>query len=436
MKKYFFSLLLFVLFTSTGMAQMKFSFNGINTTEEVLADGSTLIRFPSGTDLNALGDKMTVSIGGNTVSDLSAITPNPTTTLITDWEIETFVHDGKAYSFRFALDDYFTAVIFSDPHVEQTNYGGLTVANEQIFVNNIVKLGKAGGRTLAFSKAPVVPMADIVFCLGDMDKDSESSGSDFTNAVSGFNTAQVPFITMAGNHDLVPDYWTGDNPDNGLTWGSTAGAGCNDKALSIISTQRTKAAGFGGFTVDVIKDADFAGDVQIEPFAFTFKGVRFYCGQTYWFQKPYKKPQLWSSATYYAPDGVIDALEADAKKNKDVPAVWMQHYPFVYGSDCDRWWVDQNDKGLFIRPTDTSAYITSDLIYTSNNPDAKAKKDKLASIIKQTKNPIHFSGHVHSNATHTYNGVTDMTIGQPGNVYLVLCKRGVGVVEVVTANLY
>lgn len=436
MKKHFFSLLLFVLFTSTGMAQMKFSFNGINTTEEVLADGSTLIRFPSGTDLNALGGKMTVSIGGNIVSDLSAITPNPTTTIITDWEIETFVHEGKAYSFRFALDDYFTAVIFSDPHVEQTNYGGLTVANEQIFVNNIVKLGKAGGRTLAFSKAPVVPMADIVFCLGDMDKDSESSGSDFTNAVSGFNTAQVPFVTMAGNHDLVPDYWTGDNPDNGLTWGTTAGAGCNDKALSIISTQRTKAAGFGGFTVDVIKDADFAGDVQIEPFAFTFKGVRFYCGQTYWFQKPYKKPQLWSSATYYAPDGVIDALEADAKKNKDVPAVWMQHYPFVYGSDCDRWWVDQNDKGLFIRPTDTSAYITSDLIYTSNNPDAKAKKDKLASIIKQTKNPIHFSGHVHSNATHTYNGVTDMTIGQPGNVYLVLCKRGVGVVEVVTANLY
>ena len=67
----------------------------------------------------------------------------------------------------------------------------------------------------------------------------------------------------------------------------------------------------------------------------------------------------------------------------------MQHYPFVYGSDCDRWWLDQNDTGMFIAPTDaeSSAYYTSTAAYNAEggNPDAAAKKDKLAEIIKLTK---------------------------------------------------
>lgn len=445
LSKRFFGLIAAALLTTGAWAQtMMFTYaDGATATASEMADGSWLMQLPGGTDLNTAITG--VKVNGIAV-DASQVIPNPTTTFITEGEIETFVYDGKAYSFRFLAGEYFTAVIFSDPHVEQTSYGGLTVANEQTFVSNICNMGKEGGKVVTFSKAPkgYVPTADIVFCLGDMDKDSESAGTNFTSAMQGFNDAGIPFITMAGNHDLVPDYWTGTDPDKGLTYGTTGGSTCNDKALSIVADQWAKAAQFGGFTVTTINDG--TSHTQANPFAFEYKGVQFYCGQTYWFQKPYEKPGLLSSATYYAADGVISSLETYVEANKEKPSVWMQHYPFVYGSDCDRWWLDQNDTGMFIAPTDavSSAYYTSTAAYNAEggNPDAKAKKDKLAEIIKLTKSNtetgehLHFSGHVHSNATNTYNGVTDKTIGQPGKTYVLLCKAGVGVVEIIETSFY
>ena len=450
-KKRFLGLIAVALLTTNAWAQtMTFTYaDGATATATEMSDGSWLMQLPVGTDLNSAITG--VKVNGATV-DATKVAPNPTETFITEGEIETFVYDGKAYSFRFLTGEYFTAVIFSDPHVEQTTYGGLTVANEQEFVSNICNMGKEGGKVVTFSKAPkgYVPTADIVFCLGDMDKDSESDGGNFTSAMQGFNDAGIPFITMAGNHDLVPDYWTGESPDYGLTSGTTGGSACNGKALSIIADQWAKAAQFGGFTVNTISDG--TGHTQANPFAFEYKGVQFYCGQTYWFQKPYSGSytvlagSTLASATYYAADGVIDALETYVKANTDKPAVWMQHYPFVYGSDCDRWWLDQNDTGMFIAPTDaaSSAYYTSTVAYNAEggNPDAKAKKDKLAEIIKLTKSNtetgehLHFSGHVHSNATNTYNGVTDKTIGQPGKTYVLLCKEGVGVVEIQEVSFY
>lgn len=455
--KRFLGLIAAALLTTSAWAQtMTFEYaGGATATASEMADGSWLMQLPAGTDLNSAITG--VKVNGASV-DAASVVPNPTETFITEGEIETFVYDGKAYSFRFLAGQYFTAIIFSDPHVEQTTYGGLTVANEQIFVSNICNLGKEGGKTISFSKGPkgYVPTADIVFCLGDMDKDSESAGTNFTTAMQGFNDAGIPFITMAGNHDLVPDYWTGTDPDYGLTSGTTGGSACNDKALSIISTQWATAAELGDFTVNTINDG--TGHTQANPFVFEYKGVQFYCGQTYWFQKPYSGTSTnkvviggttiteGSPATYYAADGVIDALETYVKENTEKPAVWMQHYPFVYGSDCDRWWLDQNDTGMFIAPTDaaSSDYYKSDVAYNAEggNPDAKTKKDKLAEIIKLTKSNtetgehFHFSGHVHSNATNTYNGVTDKTIGQPGKVYALLCKEGVGVIDIIEATLY
>ena len=451
----FLGLIAAALLTTSAWAQMMtFTYaGGATATASEMADGAWLMQLPAGTDLNAAITG--VKVNGTEVT-ASTVTPDPTKTFITEGEIETFVYEGKAYSFRFLAGEYFTAVFFSDPHVEQTNYGGLTVDNEKTFVSNICNMGKNGGKVVTFSKAPkgYVPTADIVFCLGDMDKDSESNGTNFTTAMQGFNDAGIPFITLVGNHDLVPDYWTGDDPDYGLTSGSTGGSKCNDKALSIVSKQWGKAASFGNFTVTTINDG--TNHTQANPFAFEYKGVPFYCGQTYWFQKPYSGTSTnkivaggititeGSPATYYAADGVINALETYVNANKEKPSVWMQHYPFAFGSDCDRWWLDQNDKGLFIAPTDASSspYYTSDLIYTSNNPDAAAKKNKLAEIIKMTKSNtetgehLHFSGHVHSNGTNTYNGVTDKTIGMPGKAYVVLCKEGVGVLEIIETNFY
>lgn len=435
--KRFLGLIAAALLATSAWAQMTFTYSA-SASESTMADGSTLVQLPAGTNLNG-GFITSVKVGGQTVS-LDAITPNPKTTFITDGEIETFIYDGKAYSFRFLAGQYFTAVFLSDPHVDTEDIKNTLTSQ----VANIVNMGKEGGKVVTFDKAPkgFVPTADIVFCLGDMDEDKEedasSPGQYYKDATVAFNNAGIPFITLMGNHDLAPDYWTGEDGTAGLTYGNTGGSGYNDKSIAIVKEHRTQAQNNGISEVEIFKDNALDCDVQIEPFAFLFKGVRFYVGHTYWFQKPYDKPGIFSSATYYAPDGVINALNTYVESHKNEPSVWMQHYPFVYGSDCDRWWVDQNDVGRFIMPKNasSSAYYTSDKSYTEGNPDVATKKNKLAEIINKTKSNtetsshVHFSGHVHSSKTETYNGITDYTIGQPGKAYVVLCKEGVGVLEV------
>lgn len=420
--KRIFSLLAAILLITNGWAQMRLSFSGVEFSEEMLADGSTLITLPTGTDLNGFSELgMTATIAGQPVA-LDAITPNPSTTFVTDGEIEVFVYDGKAYSFRFTAGEYFTAVIFSDPHVAQDDYDGVTVANMQAFVNNVVNMGKEGGKRVTFSKAPkYVPTADIIFCLGDMDKD-KASGEDFKTATAGFNTAGIPFITMAGNHDLSPDLW--DDGSKGVTWGiNDGGAYYDGVTLDLITAQNNTAAANGSFTIKTFTQS--GGAVQIKPFTFTFKGVDFYCGQTYWFQKPYDKPSMLSAAKFYAPDGIINALSEHVESRAGKAAVWMQHYPFNYGSDCDRWWLNQNASGNSLDSEVTSAYTT-----------AAQKKDKLVEIISKTKNPVHFSGHVHSTATNTYSTLTDYTIDNTISMaaFVVLCKEGEGVVDIQTVT--
>lgn len=423
-KKRFLGLIAVALLTTSAWAQtMTFTYaDGATATATEMSDGSWLMQLPVGTDLNSAITG--VKVNGATV-DATKVAPNPTETFITEGEIETFVYDGRAYSFRFLAGEYFTAVIFSDPHVAQDDYDGITVANMQTFVNNVVNMGKDGGKVVTFSKAPkgYVPTADIVFCLGDMDKD-KASGEDFTTATAGFNTAGIPFITMAGNHDLSPDLW--DDGSKGVTWGLNDGGAYYDGiTLDLITAQNNTAATNGGFTINTFTQS--GGKVQIKPFAFTFKGVDFYCGQTYWFQKPYDKPSLGSATKFYAPDGVIDALNSyvSSEAHAGKAAVWMQHYPFNYGSDCDRWWLNANASGNSLDSEVTSAYTT-----------AAQKKDKLVEIINKTKNPVHFSGHVHSTATNTYSTLTDYTIDNTisNAAYIVLCKEGVGVVEVKTVT--
>jgi len=431
-------LLVMVMFAVSSFAQMTFTFAGGATAKEVeMPDGSMLLQLPAGTDLNRAITG--VKVGGNAV-DAASVVPNPTETFITDGEIETFVYDGKAYSFRFTAGEYFTAVFFSDPHVDIEAIKN-TLANQ---VANIVNMGKEGGKVVNFAKAPngFIPTADIVFCLGDMDEDKEkdasSPGQYYVDATAAFNTAGIPFITLYGNHDLAPDYWTGENGDAGLTYGSTGGSGYNDKSIAIVRSHLSQAKANGISEVKIFEDAGLDCDVQIEQFAFKFKGVRFYVGHTYWFHKPYDKPSWGGSATYYAADGVIEALDAYVNEHKNEASVWMQHYPFVSEADTknSRWWLDQTDVGRCIMPTDaaSSAYYNNGTNVKYDTAEgialAKKKRDALASIINKTKNPVHFSGHVHKYDEQTYQGIKDYSVAQPGNAYVVLCKGGEGVIEV------
>jgi len=436
-KKRFLGLIAAALLATSGWAQMKFTYSA-TVTESTMTDGSTLVQLPAGTNLN--GRFITgATVGGQTVN-LSDITPNPAETFITDGEIETFVYDGKAYSFRFIAGEYFTAVFFSDPHVDTESIKS-TLANQ---VANMVNMNKPGGTVVTFSKAPkgYVATTDIAFCLGDMDEDKEedasSPGQYYKDATAAFNTAGIPFISLLGNHDLAPDYWTGEDGSAGLSYGSTGGSGYNDKSIAIVEEHLAQAQNNGISDVNVFTDSELNCDVQIEPFAFKFKGVRFYVGHTYWFQKPYDKPSLVSSATYYAPDGVIEALNTYVDAHKDEASVWMQHYPFVSEADTknSRWWLDQNDVGRCIMPADasSSAYYNNGTNVTYDSEEgialAKKKRDALATIINKTKNPVHFSGHVHKYDEQTYQGIKDYSVAQPGNAFVVLCKEGVGVIEV------
>ncbi len=452
LSKRFFGLIAAALFTMGAWAQtMTFTFaDGVTATASEMSDGSCLIQLPAGTNLN--GAIKGVCINGTAV-EATQVTPDPTKTFITEGEIETFVYNDKAYSFRFLAGEYFTVVMFGDPHVAESS--GISVTDMQTMAANIVNMGKDGGKKVTFSHAPkgYIPTTDLVICLGDMDKDNETSGNDFNNAMKGFNDAQIPFITITGNHDLVPDiYWDSTN-DYGLSF---SGCANNQKALNLVKTQYEKAAGFGEFEVETITDPKCKAEVQVGHFTFKYKGVRFYCANSYWFQKPYDGVGLnilGKSTTTYAADGTIKALNDYVEAHPGEPAVWVSHYPFYseannYNDAAARWWLDQNNAAadrapVCLWPVDAaeSEFYNggSPIAYTSEEGKALAEKKKkaLADIIVKTKNPLHFSGHSHKNddvdVTAT-NGkmFRDHTIKNFVNheAFVVLCKEGEGVIEV------
>ncbi len=389
---------------------------------EHLDNGATYMTFPAGTDLNALGLTCTVPEG-------TTVSPDPSTARIRDNEVEIFTvtyADGtkRAFPYYFTAGRWFTVILFGDPEVNLTDryQNNATEENLSKWANCIVNM-KTSGR-YAFSTNPnITPSPDLVVCMGDMDGDSEKSGSAFKNVFNVFNNNGIPFITMVGNHDVVPDYWSGENGGKGLTWGlfGSGGSDCNDVAFGIVTNYLSSAQNYGVENVQRFTQSN--GDTQPQPFTFTFKGVRFYVGQTYWFQKPYNKPDISSDATYYAPNGIIESLSTFVEANKETPSVWIQHYPI----NCeDRWWLDQNDVGRSIDPSDTPTYKT-----------AAEKRNKYMELISKTKNPYHFSGHNHTQATitHSYNGKMFNDYIAPyfateGGAWMILCHEGEGVKEV------
>ena len=445
---------------SAAFAQMTFTLNGVTYSSVAETDekGFTTVSLPAGTNLSGL--ITAVQIDGQTVS-AADITPNPTTANISYDELKIFTYNNRAYGFRFTEDVWFCGVFFSDCHINQgSGHDGTSTEEMARIMQNILDMGKDGKtKKVSFTTGgarSLVPKTSIVFCLGDIDQDKGDDGSsgshnNFLNCTAELaKTAGIPFIFIAGNHDISPDYWTGDNPDKGATW---SGSNADDKTISAITDNNSYWNGQGVFDEDIsyFTDESKSGCFQSKPFTFKFKDVRFYCAQTYWFQKLYKKPSLFGSATYYAPDGVISALDTFVESHADEASVWMQHYPWIAGSDCNRWWLDQNDKGLYIPATDESAYgsSTSGISYNNASSANKLKKDPLSAIMMKTAGKVdgkvqHFSGHYHRFSDQTYtstvnsdNKVHDYTVAangnteQSNNAFVVLFKRGEGVKEVI-----
>jgi len=411
-----FGLVAAALLATSTWAQMTFTYSA-QATESELADGSTLVQLTSGTNLNG-GFITGATVGGQAV-DLNDITPNPATTFITDGEIETFVYDGKAYSFRFTTTQWFTAVIFADPEINMsgddrpTNVSNTTTMTT--WMNSIINMANSG--KYAFDNYPIIPSPDLVICAGDMDKD-DGNYNDIKSVFNLLTAKNIPFITMLGNHDIkIAEH-------NGASLWTSSSTYHNQNSLNCVESYKTTAQSNGIENLQNFTQSN--GMVQMKPFTFTFKGVRFYIGQNYWFQTPYDydKGALTTSATnFYPANDIISSLTTFVDEHKTEPSVWVQHYPI---SCADRWWLDQDGSG-------NSQTITG----TDNYPGADDRRNKYMDLITQTKNPYHFSGHNHVQAinNHTYNGVTFKDHVAPyfaagGHAWMVLCNSKDGVVEV------
>ena len=442
-------------------AQMTFTLNGVTgTTATNPVDGSTTITVPAGTDLSGL--ITAVQVDGNTVT-AGQITPDPTQTKLEYGELEVFTYNNKAYGFRFVEDVWFCAVIFSDPHTTNSNgSGNLSVADLTTVTNNIIAMGRT-----AYTSTPKVsfnnvdglpsgfiPKASIVFCLGDIDNDKGDDGSNgkhtrFLGATADiYKAAGIPFIFIGGNHDISPDYWSDGSA--GVTYGGSGGSNADDQTISAIKSNNSYWSSY--FDSDGVLQYFTGGSGAWQPNHFTFKfnDVRFYCANNYWFQKPYAKPGILSSATYYAPDAIVSALETFVGNHTTEASVWLQHFPLNVGNDIKRWWLDQNPSGSYIKTSNSSSYGTNaDVELYSNSGGtatqyANAKRDKYASLMEQTVNPYHFSGHYHgmaddswTNNGHNITGkVVTQTSEQGNNAYVVLLKKGEGVKAVLEANFH
>ncbi len=208
--------------------------------------------------------------------------------------------------------------------------------------------------------------------------------------------------------------------------GSSSSTSHNKVSLECIDKYKTTAQSNGIENLQEFTQAN--GEFQMKPFTFTFKGVRFYIGQNYWFQTPYDYTVAslignCSLDAAYPANDIVSSLTTFVDEHKSEPSVWVQHYPI---NCADRWWLDQDGSG-------NSQTITG----TDNYPTAQNRRDKYMDLITQTKNPYHFSGHNHVQAinNHTYNGVTFKDHVAPyfaagGHAWMVLCNDKEGVVEV------
>ena len=442
-------------------AQMTFTLDGVTYSDVAERDskGFTTITLPAGTDLSSL--ITAVQVDGSPVG-AAQVTPNPITTKLNYDELKIFTYNNKAYGFRFVEDVWFCAVFFSDCHINQgSGHDGTSAEDMTTIMNNILNMGKDGTKKVTFTTEGaknLVPKTSIVFCTGDIDQDKGNESNDgkhtaFLNCTAELaKAAGIPFIFIAGNHDFTPDYWTGNDGDAGVTYGSTGGANADEQTISAITTNNTYWNNAGVFDEN-IQYFTSGKNYGFEPqhFTFKFKDVRFYCANNYWFQKPYKKPGLLSSATYYAPDPIVANLNTFVETHAGEASIWMQHYPWLAGSDCNRWWLDQNDVGKYKTSSNTSIYgsSTSGIAYNDATSANTLKKDPLSAIMMKAAGKVdgkvqHFSGHYHRFDDRTYtstvnsdNKVHDYTVAAPGNTgqsnnaFVVLIKRGEGVKEVI-----
>jgi len=253
-----------------------------------------------------------------------------------------------------------------------------------------------------------------------------SGGTSFEVALDAFRSAGIPLIVSSGESDQA----------HGTTGADATGYALNQNTYAAVTRSLTEAQNFGVGNVNRFSATTLNNTVDPQPYTFTFKGVRFYNGLKFWFDKAMYKYSN-TSYRYLTPDQTLANLTTFVNSHATETSIWMQHYPM---SAEDYIWLDKQTNSdaagtVYRYNNGTTAYNNNAYNATYNQYNTAAlRRSKLANLINSTANAAMFSGHSGTYNTNSANTFTDYTVdgigNTPGDVLIVLMKAGKGVIEV------
>ena len=377
-------------------------------------------------EMSKHGEAYALALNGRFVSNLqfslpegATIAPDPNTVLRIPgkYKSEEFVITsgtgvpGKPFMIQYYPDPVYTLVVLGDTEWEMRGYSigqAITDANKIAQIKREARHGYK--KHPAFKYDP-----ELLMVVGDISPDRKNKPADFLKVFDGCYRAGIKCMNLFGNHDWDPEYWGGDHNDPGFSyWGG-------ELQMNNSRERIAQAARKSNISLEYIISKDHPWSDPM-PYAFTYRNVKYYCGNSFWFLPYYRTfnnpadPPMWieTRPQFKNADPIIERLERKVNENVNSPVIWMQHYPFV--SD---WWNTFEHDGKY--------------------NTMEKRKQKIKDLIFKTKNPAFFAGHIHNPlvASHT-NGlgktfteyVTPYFRDGGGSGYFVLVSEKEGVLGV------
>lgn len=372
------------------------------------------------------GDSYALALNGKPVSDLkfslpegARISPDPNTVfrIPGKYKSEQFTITsasgitGRPFTVQYYPDPVYTLVVLGDT---EWNMRGYPMAQAITDANKIARIKREARH--AYKEHPKFKYnPELLMVVGDVSPDRDNNPADFFKVFDECYRAGIKCMNIFGNHDWDPEKWS-DGP------GFSFFAG--EEQLNYSRKRIQEAAKKSGIAIEYLIATD-KWWYDPMPYAFTYRGVKYYCGNSFWFLPYYRPfgvpndwltdPSLWTKPKFKNADPIIESLERMVDRNIDSPVIWMQHYPFVSNDD---WWGTFSHNGQY------------------NNGDKR--RQKLKELIFKTRNPASFAGHIHYSRVDTYSDgwgkrfteyVTPYFRSGGGSGYFVLVSEKEGVLS-------
>lgn len=349
----------------------------------------------------------------------ASISPDPNAVL-SDKRIEAeFVitssmgNQGAPFKVQYYPDRMYTLVVLGDTEFQMRHN---TVPRSKQMAQYIVDIKKSGSHFFIRNNTVAID-PELLMVVGDVSEDRNNDERDFWEVFQNCFTSGISCLNIYGNHDWDPIKWTDGS------WGyfeDTFGTGeKNWQSRTRIDqsfSNSNKYANPKETLKRIVLGQHWAYNNHPYPYYFTYRGVRYFCGNTMFFQPRYHtwsiftKPGNEQEVMQQADDVISEIEQVIASDNKKTPTVWFQHFPL------------NNDW--------MGGFIPNRTRYNSR----EAREAKLKALIRKTRNPAMFSGHTHDQKVHNYNDFRDYTTarwGDDGDGYMVLMSEKEGVLEVV-----